>query len=123
MREYHVGAMVVIDEQGEKRIPVGIVTDRDLVIEVLAQGVPPETVTVSDMMSAALITAHENDDLMDTLKRMRTKGVRRVPVVGTDGALLGILSVDDVIDLLAEELTDLARLITREQQHEHDRRR
>jgi len=123
MREYHVGAMVVIDQQGEKRIPVGIVTDRDLVIEVLAQGVPPETVTVSDMMSAALITAHENDDLMDTLKRMRTKGVRRVPVVGTDGALLGILSVDDVIDLLAEELTDLARLITREQQHEHDRRR
>jgi len=123
MREYHVGAMVVIDQQDEKRIPVGIVTDRDLVIEVLAQGVLPDSVTVSDMMSATLITAHENDDLMDTLKRMRAKGVRRVPVIGTEGELVGILSVDDVIDILAEELTDLARLITREQQREHDRRR
>lgn len=122
MRQYHVGNLIVAEERAGKRYPVGIVTDRDLVIEVIAQGVTPDSVTVTDMMSATLITAHENDDLMDTIKRMRTKGIRRVPVVGADGSLAGILSVDDVIDLLAEELTDLARLITREQEREQTRR-
>ncbi|KPK72337.1 MAG: histidine kinase [Acidithiobacillales bacterium SM23_46] len=122
MREFHVGNLVVSEERAGKRFPVGIVTDRDLVVEVLAQGVAPESVTVADMMSATLVTARESDDLMDTIKRMRVKGVRRIPVLGADGALVGILSVDDAIDLLAEELTDLARLITREQQREHMRR-
>ena len=122
MRQYHVGNLIVAEEKAGKRYPAGIVTDRDLVIEVIAQGVTPDSVTVTDMMSATLITAHENDDLMDTIKRMRAKGIRRVPVVGADGSLAGILSVDDVIDLLAEELTDLARLITREQEREQTRR-
>lgn len=122
MRQYHVGNLIVVEEQAGRRIPVGIVTDRDLVIEVLAQGVAPESVTMADIMSATLTTARESDDLMDTVKRMRTKGVRRIPVVGADDALVGILSVDDVIDLLAEELTDLARLITSEQQREKAKR-
>lgn len=122
MRQYHVGNLIVAEEKAGKRLPVGIVTDRDLVIEVMAQGISPVTVTVADMMSATLITAQESDDLMDTIKRMRAKGIRRIPVVGADSALVGILSVDDVIDLLAEELTDLARLITREQRREQRRR-
>jgi CBS domain-containing protein len=122
MRQYHVGNLIVVEGQAGRRIPVGIVTDRDLVIEVLAQGVAPESVTMADIMSATLTTACEGDDLMDTIKRMRTQGVRRVPVVGGDDALVGILSVDDVIDLLAEELTDLARLITSEQQREKAKR-
>lgn len=123
MRQYHVGNLIVAEEKDGKRFPVGIVTDRDLVIEVIAQSVMPDNVTVADIMSVTLVTAHEDDDLMDTIKRMRAKGVRRIPVLGADNALAGILSVDDVIDLLAEELTDLAHLITREQRRERDRRK
>lgn len=123
MRQYHVGNLIVAEEKDGKRLPVGIVTDRDLVIEVIAQRVMPDNVTLADIMSVTLVTAHEDDDLMDTIKRMRAKGVRRIPVLDADNALAGILSVDDVIDLLAEELTDLAHLITREQRRERDRRK
>jgi Mg/Co/Ni transporter MgtE len=80
-------------------------------------------VTVEDIMSLEIVTAREGDDLLDTIKRMRTHGIRRVPVVNGSQALIGILTVDDVIEVLAEELNDLARLIGREQTRERDQRR
>ena len=123
MREQHVGDLVVVDEKAGKRVPVGIVTDRDLVVEILAKGVDANAVTVGDVMGADLVTARETDDLYATMQRMRAKGVRRVPVVDAGGALVGIVSVDDFLDLLAEELTALARLISREQAREHLNRR
>jgi CBS domain-containing protein len=123
MREYHVGDLVVIEERNGRRLPVGIVTDRDLVIEVLAAGVEPDRVCVGDVMSGELVQAGEDDDLLDTIRRMREHGVRRLPVVDAGGALTGILSVDDLIDLLAEQVTDLAGLIGREQRRERATRR
>ncbi len=122
MREYHVGDLVVVEERAGKRIPIGIVTDRDLVIEVLAEDVDPGTLAVGDVMSFELATARETDDLLDTIKAMRAKGVRRLPVVATDGALVGILAIDDLIDIFAEHLTDLAALIRREQMREQRQR-
>src|SRR3990172_2092900 len=110
MREFHVGDVVVVEEKDNKRIPVGIVTDRDLVIEVLAKGVPMDKVTAGDIMSAELVTVYEDEGLWLTLQRMRVKAIRRLPVVSSDGALVGILTFDDVIDLLASELHELARL-------------
>jgi len=118
MREYHVGDLVVIKEKTGKRIPVGIVTDRDIVLEVIAEGVDMDDVSVGDIMSDKLVTAREGDGLLETIKVMRAKGIRRLPVVNDDNELVGILSVDDLINLLSEQIVDLARLIAREQDRE-----
>jgi CBS domain-containing protein len=122
MREHHVGDLVVVEETAGRRIPVGILTDRDLVIEILAKDVNAKNVTVGDVMSNELMTARESDGLYETMQRMRAKGVRRVPVVDASGALVGIVTVDDLLDLLADELTALARLLSREQAREHQKR-
>ncbi len=123
MRAHHVGDLVVVEEKNGRRAPVGIVTDRDLVIEVLAEGVNQNDVAVGDVMSYELVTASEDDDLFDTLKHMRTKGIRRLPVVDRAGSLVGIVTVDDLLDLLAEQVSDLAHIVQREQTRERERRR
>ncbi|MCC6208592.1 MAG: CBS domain-containing protein [Gammaproteobacteria bacterium] len=114
MREYHVGDVVVVEDREEMRVPVGIVTDRDVVVEVLAKGVAPDALNVGDIMSFELVTAHEDDSLWDTLQRMRINAVRRVPVIDERGALVGILALDDLLELLAGELVDLARVANRQ---------
>jgi len=123
MREYHVGDLIVVDEKTGKRVPVGIVTDRDIVLEVIAEGVSLNDVCVGDIMSAELVTARTGDDLLETVKVMRARGIRRLPVIDDDNELAGILSVDDLIDLFSEQLADLARLIAREQTREQERRK
>lgn len=123
MREHHVGGLVVVREKSGKRVPVGIITDRDLVIEVIAAGVDMDEISVGDIMSDPLVTAREGDDLLETLKMMRARGIRRLPVIDDDGALAGILTVDDLIDLFSEQIADLARLIAFEQKREQERRK
>lgn len=122
MRDRHVGALVVV-ESSDRPEPVGLLTDRDLVVEVLGEEVPVDSITVGDVMSADLLTAREEDGLWDTLERMRTRGVRRVPVVDRGNFLVGILAADDVLELLAQELGALSRLIRREQEQEAGRRK
>ena len=123
MREYHVGGLVVVQEKLGKRVPVGIVTDRDIVIEVIAEGVAMDDITIGDIMSDQLVTARESDDLLETIKMMRAKGIRRLPVIDDDNELAGILTVDDLIDLFSEQIADLARLIAFEQKKEQERRK
>jgi CBS domain-containing protein len=123
MRTYHVGGLVVIEEKEGRRVPVGIVTDRDLVLEVIAEEVDASKLTVGDIMSFELVTAREEDSLLDAIKHMRSRGVRRIPVVNREGALTGILAVDDLLELLAEQINDLAGLIQRELKRERERRR
>jgi CBS domain-containing protein len=118
MRHYHVGDIVVTDESDGRRVPVGIVTDRDIVLEVLAQELNPASLSVGDIMTADLITVKEHEGLCQTISRMRAKGVRRAPVVNDEGVLVGIVCVDDIVELLAEELSELAKLISREQKRE-----
>ncbi|NIP74088.1 MAG: CBS domain-containing protein [Gammaproteobacteria bacterium] len=118
MRSYHVGDIVVVEERGGERVPEGIVTDRDLVVEVLAEEVDLNAVTAADIMSADLLVVGEGDDLWETVERMRDRGVRRAPVVNQRGGLEGILTVDDLIDLLAEQMSDLVQLFRREQRRE-----
>jgi CBS domain-containing protein len=115
MRRFHVGALVVCRGAEGQRVPVGLVTDRDIVVEVLGEEVGVATVVVGDIMSAELLTARESDDLWETLQRMRHSGVRRLPVLDEQGYLQGILTMDDVIELLADELAQLAKLVAREQ--------
>lgn len=122
MRRYHVGDLVVIDERGGERIPTGIVTDRDVVIEVVAEEVDPKRVTVADVMGAELATVGEDEDAIEVMGRMRAHGVRRMPVVNARGGLEGIITVDDLIDLFSEQMQDLAALIRREQLREKQAR-
>lgn len=122
MRAHHVGDLVIIEEKNGRSVPVGILTDRDLVIEILARDVDPTTVTAGDAMSDRLVTAHETESLFEALQRMRVQGVRRMPVVDAEGGLVGIVAADDFLDLLAEEMAALAHLVTREQAREKTRR-
>ncbi|MBI2961428.1 MAG: CBS domain-containing protein [Betaproteobacteria bacterium] len=123
MREHHVGSLVVVDETAIGRRPVGIITDRDIVIEVAAMGVPLATVTAEEAMAPDLMTGLVTDPVWDTVARMREKGVRRLPVVDRDGVLQGILTVDDLLELLTEHFDGLVRTIIQEQTKEARSRR
>ncbi len=118
MRQYHVGDVVICKAQYGKQVPVGIITDRDVALEIVAKGIDPESVRVGDAMSFDLTTVSEHDDLMHVIELMRDKGVRRVPVIDADEALVGILTVDDIVDLLSEVLVDLAHLVDRQKRRE-----
>ena len=122
MRHHHVGDLIVVDQRDGRRVPVGILTDRDLVMEVLAEDLDGEVVSIGDIMQTDLLLANEDQELMDTVKQMHDRGVRRVPVVDHQGELQGVLALDDVVELVAEQLTDLVKLIGREQQQESRRR-
>ena len=123
MRQHHVGDIVVTDGVAGSRVPVGIVTDRDIVLEVLAQELDATSLSAGDIMSGDLITVRENEGVFQTIQSMRAKGARRAPVVNSEGLLVGIVSVDDLVELLAEELSQLAKLIAREQRLEAELRR
>jgi len=122
MRLHHVGDVVVIEPGEGGNVPIGILTDRDLVMEILAQDLSPDAVTVGDIMSEEIVTAREEDGIWDTLQRMRIKGVRRVPVVDARGGLVGILALDDLLELLAGELADLSKIVRREEGRERTSR-
>jgi CBS domain-containing protein len=118
MRDYHVGCLVVVDESARGRVPAGIVTDRDVVVAVVAKDVDPRTLRVEDIMSGDPIKVREQDGILDALRLMRTRGVRRVPVTDAEGVLVGILALDDVLEAVAEELGELARAIASERARE-----
>jgi len=122
MRHYHVGDLVVTETKGAGQAPVGILTDRDLVLEVLAQGVAPDSITVGDIMTAPIVGADENMQVFEALTLMRGKGVRRLPVISKEGHLVGLLAADDIVELLAEQLNGLVGLIGRQAQRERNQR-
>ena len=99
MRQHHVGDVVVVEERGGVRVPVGIVTDRDLVVEIMAPAIDQTVITVGDIMVTELATVREN------------------------AGLVGILTLDDLLELLAEELLALAKLVRHEQKKETMSRR
>src|SRR4051794_16578925 len=101
MRTHHVGFLVVLDAQNTQRIPVGVITDRDVVIQVYAKEVDPKTVKVGDVMTRNPVVAPEQADLTELVKTMQSSGIRRVPLVNVDGAVTGVIALDDVIEWLA----------------------
>ena len=122
MRDHHIGALVVTEGGEGARVPVGIVTDRDLVVEVVAADVDYRTLTVGDIMSERPATIRETEGVFEVIAQMRNGGVRRLVVVDADGQLLGIVAMDDLIPLLAEELSALAQAIRVAQRREAQRR-
>ena len=114
MRQHHVGDVIVVDRQDAERMPIGIVTDRDIVVEVVALGVDPNTLTVGDLVSwGQLATVQENDSYVDVLRLMHDRGVRRMPVINAAGVLAGIITIDDILPRFAAELSELAELTAR----------
>lgn len=123
MRDLHVGTLVVVDEHAGRRVPVGVVTDRDLVIRVLCHGARDvDALILDNVMTPEPVTAREEESLWDVIKKMRSFGVRRLPVVDEQGFLEGILTLDDLIDVVAEELSELNSLVAREQKRERETR-
>ena len=113
MREAHVGSVIVVDEASPRRA-VGIVTDRDIVVEAVAAGIDPATLTVAEIMGRGLVVAREDDDALVSLKAMRRRGVRRLPVVDEGGALCGIVSLDDLLEAGSVALNDVVQAIASE---------
>lgn len=122
MREYHVGSVIVVERDAEGVRPVGIVTDRDLVVEILAEQVDPAAVALEDVMTPDPLTATEGEDVYDIIEAMRSRGVRRVPIVDGEGYLVGVLAVDDLLWSQSRELSNIVSLIERQPKAEARRR-
>jgi CBS domain-containing protein len=116
MREKHIGYLVVVKPNiGDgTSTPIGVVTDRDIVVAVIARGADPRSLRVGDVMTRQPVVVEQDKPVSAALKDMRSIGVRRLPVVDHAGALVGVLSVDDVLDALAGELWDVASSIRQE---------
>jgi len=123
MREYHVGCIVLVSEDGGQRKPCGVLTDRDIVIAVTALGLDPDVIRAIDVAAKEVLEIREDAGLAETVAVMRAKGVRRLPVVDRNGLLVGIVAADDILELLAEELSALANMVSREHRRECAERR
>jgi CBS domain-containing protein len=120
MREKHVGYLIVSEASGpqkESRV-VGVLTDRDIVVAVLAREVDAHALKVGDVMTRDPLLIEEGQSIEAVLRHMREAGVRRVPVVDRSGALTGVLSIDDVLERIAEQLINIAGSIRNEQRME-----
>lgn len=118
MRQHHVGDLVLIEESAGNRVPVGILTDRDIVVSVVSMKLDPSVFAVGDLVFSEIVTIREDQGMFETMQQMRAHGIRRMPVVNEGGGLVGIISIDDLIQLLAEEMNELAKLISPEQARE-----
>ena len=111
MRQHTVGCLVVVDDAGR---PIGIVTDRDLVIRVLAEGMDPYTTRIERAMTFDVKTVPCDGSIEQALRVMRGGSFRRVPVVDEAGKLAGLVTLDDVLRLLVEEFSQAGHVLERE---------
>ena len=121
MREHHVGYLVVIDPDfaGSTVRPIGVLTDRDIVVGIIAKERDPRSLVVGDVMTENPVVLDRLDSITAAVAEMRRIGVRRMPVTGELGQLIGVLSLDDVLDALAGELHNLAGAVRNEQRIEN----
>lgn len=118
MREFHVGAVVVTEEKNGIHVPVGIVTDRDVVVGVIAPELDPSVMTVGDIMVTNLVIVDQDSGIFEAIQLMSDKGVRRLPVVGKNGELVGIVTLDDLFVMMTKELGSFSKLLIKEQKNE-----
>jgi CBS domain-containing protein len=114
MREHHVGCLIVVEERESGKMPIGMLTDRDIVLAVVARDLDPRTVPVVEAMSTDVVAVRDDDTVKDVLALMRRRGVRRAPVVDRGGMLVGIVTLDDLLRFVAAQLEDLAAAISKE---------
>jgi len=118
MRRYHVGSLIIISKENGGVRPEGIITDRDIVIQAISEEIRLDSITAEDIMSRDLVIAREDDDIFEAFESMCKKGVRRMPIVDLDGYLVGILSIDDLLEVIVDEMKNLVHLFKHEQQKE-----
>jgi len=118
MHAEHVGCLVVVEKADGAQVPVGMLTDRDIAIEVVAFGLDPAVITAGDVMSEKPAVVEEDDDLLDALALMREHGSRRLPVTGSDGALVGIIAFDNLLEALAQQLDGMIGVLKAQQTRE-----
>ncbi|MBI4819831.1 MAG: CBS domain-containing protein [Deltaproteobacteria bacterium] len=117
MRAHHVGDVIVLRAPDES--PIGIVTDRDIVVGAVALGVSDlASIFVRDLITRDLVTVNDDDDVFTAMEIMWPHGVRRIPVLGADGRLSGILTYDDLVHRISEQLADLTRTVKRQVERE-----
>jgi CBS domain-containing protein len=122
MRKEHVGDLIVTAQRNGHTVPVGVITDRDIVVGIVAKNIPPSQVKVGDTLRGKLVTVRESDAVGFALREMRRAGVRRLPVIDGEDRLVGVLSIDDAIDHLAKQLGEIADTIRIQQDSELSRR-
>jgi CBS domain-containing protein len=109
MREEHVGFLVVVPEEPcGPQPPLGVLTDRDIVVSVVAKGADPASLKIGDVMSMQPVVAGESDTVDLALRAMRRSGIRRLPVVNGHGEIVGVLSLDDLLEFVAREIDSLS---------------
>jgi CBS domain-containing protein len=123
MRERHVGSLVVVENEDDGTLPIGIITDRDIVVDVLGRNLDPHTTKVASVMSSPIVVADESEDVSEAIQRMQVHGVRRVVITGAHGALAGIFTLDDLLRLNAEQAAVPLTVLAKEQSREHRGRR
>ena len=116
MKAKNVGCVVVVKDVSNDRKPEGMLTDRDIAIKLAADGVNVNTITVGDVMSSAVVTIPRTENIKAVIDTMHIKGVRRAPIVDENNKVCGIITMDDLFMLLAEELNDLKKLVYKQKQ-------
>lgn len=116
MKKHHVGGIVVVESNGKNK-PVGILTDRDIVLSVVAENLPLST-KVQDVMSRDVVMVTRGNGIADVVDQMESKGVRRMIVVDDVGNACGLVSSDDILQLVAREMNNLGRLVGRQLENE-----
>jgi len=107
----HVGCLVIVDSTDGIDLPIGMLTDRDITTEVVAYGLDPKAMTASDVMSHELAVVREDDNLLDAVALMREHVARRLPVIGPNGVLLGVIALDSLLEALAEQLDGIIEVL------------
>lgn len=114
MIQHDISSLIVVDEGLQRRIPVDVITDRDLVIATLVDENDPDDTAVGDLTKPDLVCAGIEDDLLSTLYRMNSMGVRHIPVIDALGGLAGVLSIDSLLEPIALQMAEIVRLVTRQ---------
>lgn len=123
MREQHVGCLVVVDARDAGRQVVGMLTDRDIVTAVVAEEMDPRTLRVEDVMTGEVVTVPETVPFADLLATMRRKGLRRLPVIDARGLLVGVVTLDDLLEVVAGQMRTIVQAIESGQRREREVRR
>jgi CBS domain-containing protein len=110
MRQQHVGDILVVEEQPGRRRPVGIVTDRDIVVEVVSAGLDPTSVKLGDLLLRPLVTVKAHAGYAEAIELMTRNGVRRMPIVDNEGMLVGIITLDDLLQQLGTQIARLTKI-------------
>ena len=123
MRQKHVGDVVVVPDPERERVPLGVVTDRDLTVEVLGNGRDASQTTLAELMRSPVVIATDSEDASVVGERMRFHGVRRIPVVDERGILVGIVTLDDLLEIILSEMQTLLASQGKARRREHASRR